>query len=1382
MPYIDSMDTYINPYYLDVNPLVRQEMYTRAQYYGAYTRTAINEPTHIGLSNSVEWPYQKMPWAYVISETLEEVPQPIVLGFDISEKDGIKQNSDKDGNLTLYESQRNVPKYPLLTYVEISNEGLRGSLLKGKFGFTFFPNLYIDGFDLLSIQRIFFTPGMRVNIGFGWSVAAANIEVNQLEFTGIIYGFNWNYNQNHSITAEVQIISPAALSVGLSGEQTVFDAGGDAEIVGDPSGQALPAKTNILSIMERDIRAEDKLKQDLYAGDVMFVPRNETSSKIFDYFQIGLPISYGSSYEDASVDRVFMDPNERLEEERRKIEQEIEEQIERLQPAIYNQIEDPTKAGENIIPPGEFEEKRKLAESGAINKTPGQNNNQAGSNQMFMFLEAFKSNKGEINVDKPESNWLIPWQTKFAGSSFGRYVWPDNTQDFNSGYWESSAQKNWSEFFNELQNTQADKREEYIKRQIATLAYLELEELKNAMFYSRNPENMQLTGGIGRGNKKIQFFWADNKDKTVKKDDYFWPDNLKFVYTDGSKFRYIDMKSMYDTFNGYTQTKELREKYKNNEIELLKQFHNPLHKTNGADQIEKRINGYLNQLKYYAENAKKLEINKTGLDSQIDDKNPNKQVTDEQIKKLNKEIKELRELQEDIRNGGASSALFTDPAFKKDFDKKYPDNKIVGGVDIKTLKDNWLIGYVYDGKWEKIYKDDTVMVESMKGAEKAGYIDDFLKKVIQAKENEKGNGKDETNDLMKTKSSQYRDLLNSKKTDTSKQTSTDSKGKNDNSGTGEAAQQYQSQVVARTYRYITLANLAEFANDLIKKFEEDLDKTKYHYRKFKIQCDNNETEYQPDIKSANPVSIYFPDISMGAYHSFNPFYDNEYSDYLRQFSIPQLFQESRTGTNVKKDATGTKIRIEDDVINIGHILIGIDLIIRAYREFILDNATNIAYKNITSFFDYIIREINAASGDTYQLTTQLFTEPEKLSPKLRSPNEIGTGNNFDLLSIEDTNIARKHTQTYPADDMNESVFSKEYKLYAPDPDSESLYDLTTTIPFTFEGSIFKPLIKNVQIASRPPKELAYAAYVAARGQEAHAKGKDIRAEKSKPYSGDATVMNPYYRDEDEYKKQREENNINKKNEEELSTRDGFNEKWSDQYRALLVKYKRLSSGGTYVSGRNFKVGSHWLNKAIYPVEFTVTIDGINGFKFGDVLKTTMIPEHYNVDWDMVFTVTKILHKVTPSSWETTLNTAARLSLESTQQSDETNQYERPPKEGPDTKPGASRRGSNNTGNINDTNNPNNINGTNGTDGIGSNRPINNIPVNNGIPTSDELDTLLIGTGMDPNTNMNPGNPNGSFNGATGTDLNFPPNRDDLEYMKYQDNIFDNPNRIPDNFG
>jgi hypothetical protein len=250
-----------------------------------------------------------------------------------------------------------------------------------------------------------------------------------------------------------------------------------------------------------------------------------------------------------------------------------------------------------------------------------------------------------------------------------------------------------------------------------------------------------------------------------------------------------------------------------------------------------------------------------------------------------------------------------------------------------------------------------------------------------------------------------------------------------------------------------------------------------------------------------------------------------------------------------------------------------------------------------------------------------------------------------VLSIEDTHIARKHSQTIMADP----------KLYAPNfvddsriftengsPTNEDIYSVK---PFVFEATIFKPLIKNVTITSKPPKELAFAAYIQARGQEgANEQGGDFR--KSRPFSGDANLSGPIQRDEKEYEAQNNINTKDKLNEETAIAKQGFTQEWCDNYRSILTKLKRLATKGSYNSGRNIPIGGHWLNKAIYPVEFSVTIDGINGFKFGDVLKTTLIPRHYNVDWDMVFTVTKILHKVTPSTWETTLNTAARLSLDS----------------------------------------------------------------------------------------------------------------------------------------
>jgi hypothetical protein len=72
---------------------------------------------------------------------------------------------------------------------------------------------------------------------------------------------------------------------------------------------------------------------------------------------------------------------------------------------------------------------------------------------------------------------------------------------------------------------------------------------------------------------------------------------------------------------------------------------------------------------------------------------------------------------------------------------------------------------------------------------------------------------------------------------------------------------------------------------------------------------------------------------------------------------------------------------------------------------------------------------------------------------------------------------------------------------------------------------------------------------------------------------------------------------------------------------------------------------HWLTKVIYPVELSITIDGISGFSFGNIIKTNLLPKEY-VDAEMVFAITKIDHKITPHIWETTLHTVCRLDANS----------------------------------------------------------------------------------------------------------------------------------------
>ena len=1265
MPYFDNLDTYINPYYLDVTPSVRAEMYKRAQYYGSKTRTGINSSLGSGLSNSVEWPYQKMPWAYVTSRTFSDNKEaPIVLGFDLSEKDGIKTNSDVNGNLTLYDSQRNVPKYPLLTFIEISNEGQRGALLKGKFGFTFFPGMLSDGFALEAIQRIFFTPGNRVNIGFGWSTPAYDPKVNKLEFVGIIYGFNWSFNQNMSITAEVQVVAPSTLSLGLSGEQTVFEQNDETELVMDPTGRPLPPKTNLITIIQRDLlhsMTSDPGINVSATGLAEFVPKTKTFSQIFNYFKIGLPTVVGSSFEDAAATRLAMSDQDKQREKEEQLEERIEQRVEEIL-TESPEITETTPAQDNVVNP----KPDKATDGGLIVTSWNVKYKETASQQLKRFLNSFIQNKGKNQGTPEERKWLSDWKNAYKNKTtgqvvtMGRYIYHEQLKDnFTEAYWASGANLSNSQIpefkvnsFDEFvtKSIYGKKDDTYenqvkiIKRKIAELGALELEELKNFAYY-----NIPIPPGYygGSDNNKrayLKFFYITKKDQgdikagTLQRDKYLWPDNLKFVvYDTTGKEVTLTMSDIWNNFNNLQSVKDLRSEYDG-------KYTDDANNKKYLDAVKERTKDFETILNRYITNSLYFSKGMTSDSSDIDkksdgetqNKKPKEKVTPEEKQRLDTEISELKSLQSRVSNANVFKTDNNND-FKK-FEEDYPDDRFVGGVDVQSIKQNWLLKFEYA-------KGTT---NELIPPQKSAWVSKFIQKLIDARTEQKNTGTDTVKDLINPKSTRYQDRLNGTG-DQPDGGGTDGGGTDGGGGGGDVggdpaeAQQFQSQLVGQTYWYITLKDLVEFANEMMKVFEDDTESKKYNFQKFRIMCENNETEYQPSVKSAYPQNVYFPDISMGGYQTFNPFYDNEYSDYLRTFRLNENAPTDMQAENISQDKDGNRIRIEDDVINVGNILIGINLVLGAYRGFLVDNATNISYKNITSFFDVIIREINAASGDTYQLVSHLFTEPEKLSPKYTPSDQIGDSamKGMSVLSIEDTHIARKHSQTIKA---NETISGNN----RDDSDTVTLNeDIYSVKPFVFEATIFKPLIKNVQISSRPPKELAFAAYIAARGQEANDRGGDFR-EKSlaKPYSGDANVLRPTARDNAEYEKQGKKNDDEKTREENAVGTQGFTQEWCDNYRSILSKLKRLTIKASTTSGRSIGVGGHWLNKAIYPVEFTVTIDGINGFKFGDVLKTTMIPRHYNVDWDMVFTVTKILHKVTPSSWETTLNTAARLSLDS----------------------------------------------------------------------------------------------------------------------------------------
>jgi hypothetical protein len=333
--------------------------------------------------------------------------------------------------------------------------------------------------------------------------------------------------------------------------------------------------------------------------------------------------------------------------------------------------------------------------------------------------------------------------------------------------------------------------------------------------------------------------------------------------------------------------------------------------------------------------------------------------------------------------------------------------------------------------------------------------------------------------------------------------------------------------------YISLGDAAEFMNKVLKDspLGKDL---------FEIQCSGNTTQHLGSIVSSSPEEVFFPDPEMGVYGDFKPDFS----------SIP-----------------GFKLRTGTSMIDIGNILISTTKIIETYRSFVKENQTSIEYKNMTGFFDQLIKLVNFASGEMYQLMTQLIDPPKGGAGKA-------------ILSIEDSNIA-----------------------------SEEVKKVT---PFGFYATITKPILKTVSISCKPPAASAAAAFTEAR--------RDTKTKTDVRFTADGVVS-----EFDDAKKQIED-------QKNRFMANGAGPTFSTGLKGNYAKYKRSSPSNE---------GTHWLTKVLYPIDFSVTIDGIDGFKFGDVLKTNLIPARYTKE-GMVFVITKIGHTIQNGVWETTLNTKARI--------------------------------------------------------------------------------------------------------------------------------------------
>jgi len=101
--------------------------------------------------------------------------------------------------------------------------------------------------------------------------------------------------------------------------------------------------------------------------------------------------------------------------------------------------------------------------------------------------------------------------------------------------------------------------------------------------------------------------------------------------------------------------------------------------------------------------------------------------------------------------------------------------------------------------------------------------------------------------------------------------------------------------------------------------------------------------------------------------------------------------------------------------------------------------------------------------------------------------------------------------------------------------------------------------------------------------------------------------------------------------------------WQSQVRAIYLQMFNIQQGGV-LAGKGSAISAYSLSNlktAIFPIKLKITMDGIEGFQYGNAIKTNWVPTQYrekNVYW----TVTKIRHMIQNNDWTTELETIYRV--------------------------------------------------------------------------------------------------------------------------------------------
>jgi hypothetical protein len=393
-------------------------------------------------------------------------------------------------------------------------------------------------------------------------------------------------------------------------------------------------------------------------------------------------------------------------------------------------------------------------------------------------------------------------------------------------------------------------------------------------------------------------------------------------------------------------------------------------------------------------------------------------------------------------------------------------------------------------------------------------------------------------------------------------------------------------------RYITLGALIDFVNRFL------VSKLKATLGNIKIICDKQDnlctSTYYENIVSANPKEVFFPgggeihDIYSTSKPSWFDDSLNNFEDYVNVAKVK--------GARYKKPSFSAKDIILNKMVSYPSMIFIELRTIQSIQKTLKDNNTY----TVQAFLEQISSLIYSASGNAIDM--QLVTHPERR----------------DVLLYYDANNV-----------SNQSVFPYDVPMFANHPSG------TIVTGFSFNAKLPDSAATLAYVMNQDPDDIS---------------DSDIAPYLSYMYSANTYergVLNGNYYEaptnlvnedtlkkiEDKYKTNYETYLKEFQTAKETYANNGF---VKDDERIALEEAMRKH----IQYPKSILQDTNQLKAPVIPFDASFDIEGINGLKYGDVLKFSGLPERYTIN--TVFSIISISHDVsTEGVWKTSIKCIMR---------------------------------------------------------------------------------------------------------------------------------------------